>query len=119
MDGGEYQRRTQKGTGRTEKITHTGATKNPRRLAVCSITSGRSDIVEFFIIDQILLQRKETQYFGYLPCFGVKLLLSLPACDQLLRTTLWMASAISASKEASFSMAFPTTTRSAPALQLR
>ena len=49
MDG-EYQRRTQKGTGRTEKITHTGATKNPRLLKACNTIPERIDMVEFFFI---------------------------------------------------------------------
>jgi len=44
-----YQRRTQKGTGRTEKTEHTGAAKNPRLLKACNIT-GDSDMGEFFFI---------------------------------------------------------------------
>jgi hypothetical protein len=46
----KYQRRTQKGMGRTEKITRTGATKNPRLLKACNITPVRIDMVEFFFI---------------------------------------------------------------------
>jgi hypothetical protein len=34
-----YQRRTQKGMGRTEKITLTGVTKNPRLLKACNTTA--------------------------------------------------------------------------------
>jgi len=34
----QYQRRTQKGTGRTEKTVHRGAAKNPRLLKACNIT---------------------------------------------------------------------------------
>jgi hypothetical protein len=49
MDG-EYQRRTQKGMGRTEKITHTGATKTPRWLKACNIIPVRTDMGEFFFI---------------------------------------------------------------------
>jgi hypothetical protein len=49
MDG-IYQRRTQKGMGRTEKITQTGVTKNPRLLKACNITPERIDMVEFFFI---------------------------------------------------------------------
>src|SRR5258707_11012829 len=45
----KYQRRTQKGTGRTEKTEHTGAAKNPRLLKACNITED-SDMGEFFII---------------------------------------------------------------------
>jgi hypothetical protein len=44
-----YQRRTQKGTGRTEKTVHTGAAKNPRLLKACNITA-RRDMGEFFFI---------------------------------------------------------------------
>ena len=33
-----YQRRTQKGMGRTEKTVHNGAAKNPRLLKACNIT---------------------------------------------------------------------------------
>ena len=76
MDGGEYQRRTQKGTGRPEKTTQTGAAKNPRRMMACNITSGKSVCVEFFFIDQILTISKETHYFDYMPGLPVKLLLS-------------------------------------------
>jgi hypothetical protein len=35
---GEYQRRTQKGMGRTEKTGHKGAAKNPRWMKACNIT---------------------------------------------------------------------------------
>jgi hypothetical protein len=35
---GKYQRRTQKGMGRTEKTVHKGAAKNPRLLKACNIT---------------------------------------------------------------------------------
>jgi hypothetical protein len=45
-----YQRRTQKGIGRTEKITLTGVTKNPRLLKACNTTSVMSDMGEFFFI---------------------------------------------------------------------
>jgi hypothetical protein len=49
--GGWYQRRTQKGMmGRTEKITLTGVTKNPRLLQACNITSVKRDMCEFFFI---------------------------------------------------------------------
>src|ERR1700674_398950 len=44
-----YQRRTQKGTGRTEKTVLRGAAKNPRCLKACNITV-RSDMGEFFFI---------------------------------------------------------------------
>jgi hypothetical protein len=46
----KYQRRTQKGMGRTEKITHAGVTKNPRLLKACNITPERIDMGEFFFI---------------------------------------------------------------------
>jgi hypothetical protein len=49
MDG-RYQRRTQKGMGRTEKITQAGATKNPRLLKACNTTPVRTDMGEFFFI---------------------------------------------------------------------
>jgi hypothetical protein len=46
-----YQRRTQKGImGRTEKITLTGVTKNPRLLKACNITCVKCDMGEFFFI---------------------------------------------------------------------
>jgi hypothetical protein len=51
MDG-KYQRRTQKGMGRTEKITHTGATKNPRLLKACNTSPVRIDMGEFFFISR-------------------------------------------------------------------
>jgi len=47
VDG--YQRRTQKGTGRTEKTVLSGAAKNPRLLKACNITA-RRDMGEFFFI---------------------------------------------------------------------
>jgi hypothetical protein len=46
----KYQRRTQKGMGRTEKITRTGATKNPRWLKACNTIPVRIDMGEFFFI---------------------------------------------------------------------
>ena len=49
MDG-KYQRRTQKGMGRTEKITQRGATKNPRLLKACNTIPVRTDMGEFFFI---------------------------------------------------------------------
>jgi hypothetical protein len=45
---GKYQRRTQKGMGRTEKTGHKGAAKNPRWMKACNTTS--CDICEFFFI---------------------------------------------------------------------
>jgi hypothetical protein len=45
-----YQRRTQKGMGRTEKTGHTGTAKNPRLLKACNITSASGDMGEFFFI---------------------------------------------------------------------
>jgi len=45
-----YQRRTQKGIGRTEKITLTGVTKNPRFWKACNTTVVMSDMGEFFFI---------------------------------------------------------------------
>jgi len=49
-----YQRRTQKGImGRTEKITLTGVTKNPRWLRACNIPSKKGDMGEFFFISLI------------------------------------------------------------------
>ena len=50
-----YQRRTQKGIGRTEKTMHNGIAKNPRLLKACNITSVKCDMGEFFFI---LLLRK-------------------------------------------------------------
>ncbi|HLZ89067.1 MAG TPA: hypothetical protein VKQ52_17550 [Puia sp.] len=44
-----YQRRTQKGMGRTEKTVHNGAAKNPRLLKACNITRKR-DMGGFFFI---------------------------------------------------------------------
>jgi len=49
----QYQRRTQKGIGRTEKITPRGATKNPRLLKACNTTSVSSDMGEFFFISML------------------------------------------------------------------
>jgi hypothetical protein len=48
-----YQRRTQKGTGRTEKTVHRGAAKNPRLLKACNITV-RRDMGEFFFISVLM-----------------------------------------------------------------
>jgi hypothetical protein len=45
----KYQRRTQKGMGRTEKTVHNGAAKNPRLFKACNITRKR-DMGEFFFI---------------------------------------------------------------------
>jgi hypothetical protein len=58
-----YQRRTQKGTGRTEKTVLTGAAKNPRSLKACNITRKR-DMGEFFFIsiaDEIVVNIFTTQ----------------------------------------------------------
>jgi hypothetical protein len=46
---GKYQRRTQKGMGRTEKTVHKGAAKNPRLVKACNITK-QCDMGEFFFI---------------------------------------------------------------------
>ena len=54
-----YQRRTQKGIGRTEKTGHAGTAKNPRLLKACNITSVISDMGEFFfisVVDEINLK---------------------------------------------------------------
>jgi hypothetical protein len=48
-----YQRRTQKGMGRTEKITLAGVTKNPGLLKACNITCEQCDMGEFFFISII------------------------------------------------------------------
>ena len=48
--GWKYQRRTQKGMGRTEKITQAGVTKNPRLLKACNTSPLRNDMGEFFFI---------------------------------------------------------------------
>jgi hypothetical protein len=48
-----YQRRTQKGMGRTEKTVHTGAAKNPRLLKACNITLEKGDMCEFFFISNV------------------------------------------------------------------
>jgi hypothetical protein len=48
-----YQRRTQKGMGRTEKTVHTGAVKNPRLLKACNITCEKCDMCEFFFISNV------------------------------------------------------------------
>ena len=60
---GEYQRRTQKGTGRTEKTVLSGAAKNPRLLKACNITRKR-DMGEFFfisVLDEIVVNIFTTQ----------------------------------------------------------
>jgi len=50
MDG-KYQRRTQKGMGRTEKITQGRCViKTPRLLKACNIIPVRTDMGEFFFI---------------------------------------------------------------------
>jgi hypothetical protein len=49
MDG-VYQRRTQKGMGRTEKITQRRVIKTPRLLKACNTIPVRSDMGEFFFI---------------------------------------------------------------------
>lgn len=46
-----YQRRTQKGIGRTEKTEHRGAAKNPRLLKACKTTSELGEMGEFFFIE--------------------------------------------------------------------
>jgi hypothetical protein len=48
-----YQRRTQKGMGRTEKTVHKGAAKNPRWLKACNITRKKCDMFEFFFISDV------------------------------------------------------------------
>jgi len=48
-----FQRRTQKGMGRTEKTVHRGAAKNPRLLKACNITRIR-DMGGFFFISMIM-----------------------------------------------------------------
>jgi hypothetical protein len=50
-----YQRRTQKGMGRIEKITLGGVTKNPRLLKACNTTFAISDMGEFFFIFFLML----------------------------------------------------------------
>jgi hypothetical protein len=45
-----YQRRTQKGIGRTQKTMHSGIAKNPRLLKACNITLSIGDMGEFFFI---------------------------------------------------------------------
>lgn len=50
---GMYQRRTQKGMGRTEKTVHNGAAKNPRLLKACNITR-QCDMGEFFFISIVM-----------------------------------------------------------------
>jgi len=75
-----YQRRTQKGMmGRTEKITPTGATKNPRSLKACNITFEKCDMCEFFfisIIDDNGLNNfnyaKKNNFFNECQYFNVK-----------------------------------------------
>jgi len=49
MDG-RYQRRTQKGMGRTEKVTRAGARKNPCLLKAFNTIPVRIDMGEFFFI---------------------------------------------------------------------
>jgi hypothetical protein len=67
---GEYQRRTQKGTGRTEKTVLSGAAKNPRLLKACNITRKR-DMGEFFfisVLDEIVVNiftRTKVHNFWY------------------------------------------------------
>jgi hypothetical protein len=61
---GEYQRRTQKGTGRTEKTVLSGAAKNPRLLKACNITRKR-DMGEFFfisVLDEIVVNIFTTNF---------------------------------------------------------
>ncbi len=53
MDG--YQRRTQKGMGRTQKTGHTGTAKNPRLVKRCNTTWLSSDIDVVFFISVINL----------------------------------------------------------------
>jgi hypothetical protein len=52
--GWGYQRRTQKGTGRTGQTGTTapkaGTAKNPRRVKACNIAPERRDMGEFFFI---------------------------------------------------------------------
>jgi hypothetical protein len=48
-----YQRRTQKGMGRTEKTVHKGTAKNPRWLKACNITLEKCDMCEFFFISDV------------------------------------------------------------------
>jgi hypothetical protein len=55
-----YQRRTQKGMGRTEKITQGGATKNPRLLKACNTIPVRTDMGEFFFIS---IKNEMTDFF--------------------------------------------------------
>jgi len=57
-----YQRRTQKGMGRIEKITLTGVTKNPRLLKACNTTAAMCDMGEFFFIS---LMNEIDQIFNY------------------------------------------------------
>jgi hypothetical protein len=65
-----YQRRTQKGIGRTEKTVHSGAAKNPRLLEACNTT--RCDKCEFFFIsieDEIVVKAFAPQSYIKLPLF--------------------------------------------------
>jgi hypothetical protein len=48
--------------GRTEKITHTGATKNPRLLKACNTIPVRIDMGEFFFISE---KNGMTDFFNY------------------------------------------------------
>jgi hypothetical protein len=83
--GERYQRRTQKGMGRTEKTVHTGAVKNPRLLKACNITCEKCDMCEFFFISNVdeivsklfnnakkdnFLKERDilTYYFNQMPC---------------------------------------------------
>jgi hypothetical protein len=51
---GWYQRRTQKGIGRTEKITLAGVIKNPCLWRACNTTGVcAGDMDEFFLIDRM------------------------------------------------------------------
>ena len=77
--GDWYQRRTQKGMGRTEKITLMGATKNPRSVKACNITFEKCDMCEFFfisVIDEYGLNKfyyaKKNIFFNECQYFNVK-----------------------------------------------
>ncbi len=70
--GRSYQRRTQKGTGRTEESVHRGAAKNPRLLKACNITR-TCDMGEFFFIsntDEIDVKVFTTQRKTFFPFPG-------------------------------------------------
>jgi hypothetical protein len=58
-----YQRRTQKGMGRTQKITPGSVTKNPRLLRACNTTLATSDMGEFFF--HFLTDVIEQNVFNY------------------------------------------------------